>query len=731
MTVFSALLLAFAASCATLVLELVAGRMLAPYIGASLYTWTAIIGVVLAGLSVGAWLGGRIADTRPGWRSLGYVLLAGGLCAALTLPVTVLLGESAAVRSLSLLGRIVALTTLVFLPPSLILGMATPLAIRVSLRDVEHTGRIVGLVAAAGTVGSLVGNFLTGFVLTAYLGVTTIVLAVAVLMVIVGAAVVAVSRDGATPDTSSTVAGEASPGIDGGRARTDALGLTGNVGLACGVVIVASFCSMVIELSASRLLAPVVGLSLYSWTGIIGAVLAAMALGHVIGGRIADRFPRQMVLGTCLFLAGLASLSILAAQPLLGTGEFFRGYSLIGRIMALTAAIFFVPIMLLGMISPQVIRLAVTDVRGAGGVAGRIYAWSTAGAILGTFATGWWLITAFGVQHVVLGAGVALLLLAVLVGRFWREPLVLAGFVVIAGGSLYGLVSRDLLTSKCVRETNYFCIKVYDELRGDFSVKVLVLDHLIHSYVKVGDPTYLGYEHEYVQGEVTRYAVARTGAPRVLLIGGGGYTYPRWVEAAMPEVGIEVVEIDPGVTDVNYDFLGLSRSTRIQSFNLDGRQYVHEMAPKAAYGLVVQDAVNDLSVPYHIMTKEYNDQVKDLLAPNGFYLLTVIDLYRDGQLLRAAIRTMRETFPSVQLISPNRAWDFGLASVWVVAASDTPIDPAELRAVLAKTGESAARIQILEPERLQAYIDEGSQVVLTDAYAPVDNLIAPLFLRRN
>src|SRR5512143_3248004 len=98
----------------------------------------------------------------------------------------------------------------------------------------------------------------------------------------------------------------------------------------------------------------------------------------------------------------------------------------------------------------------------------------------------------------------------------------------------------------------------------------------------------------------------RQGAPNVLVIGGGGYTYPRWVDAHVPTASVEVVEIDPGVTEVVHDYLGLPRDTRIVSYGLDGRQFVQEMAPRGHYHLVVQDAVNDLSVPYHILTKEYN-----------------------------------------------------------------------------------------------------------------------------
>jgi spermidine synthase len=234
-----------------------------------------------------------------------------------------------------------------------------------------------------------------------------------------------------------------------------------------------------------------------------------------------------------------------------------------------------------------------------------------------------------------------------------------------------------------------------------------------------------------VQAELTRAAADRAAAPRVLVIGGGGYTYPRWVEAFVPSAAIEVVEIDPGVTETAYRELGLARDTRIVSHNLDGRQYVHEMAPRGAYDLIVQDAVNDLSVPYHIMTKEYNDDVSRLLKDDGVYLLTVIDLYQDGQLLRSAIRTMMQTFPEVHLLSAHPSWNSSASSVFVIYGSKQPLDLEAVRAALQRQGVAQMNTIAQPHDQTLAYVADGPQIVLTDQYAPVDNLIAALFRSRD
>src|SRR5690348_12610442 len=193
-----AYIVVFVASCCSLILELVAGRILAPFIGVSLYTWTSIIGVVLAGISLGNYLGGRAADRWPDRRTLGVLLIAGGLASLAILP---LINIATAIpsdqlvdpnnrlggvlpldRAALLILRIVLITTLIFFPPSLILGMVSPVVIKLTLRDLAHSGGLVGKVYALSTLGSILGTFATGFVLVQLLGTRMIVLGVGIVL---------------------------------------------------------------------------------------------------------------------------------------------------------------------------------------------------------------------------------------------------------------------------------------------------------------------------------------------------------------------------------------------------------------------------------------------------------------------------------------------------------------------------------------------------------------------
>jgi spermidine synthase len=758
-----ACLVVFVANGALLVLQLVAGRLLAPFIGSSLETWTSVIGVFLAGISLGNWLGGKLADGAASEITLGQLLLGGAGAMVLTLGIVYVIGlsgGSSALQALPLYPRIALLTIVTCLPPSLVLSMITPVAIKLLLPDVAHTGRVAGLVYALGTLGSLAGNFLTGFVLLAYLTTYVTVLGAAGLLGILGAltlfSIVVPPGSGEIRTAKSETRGPKADGRNSKKSARPGSAAISQPALslraACALVFVCSFCSMALEIAASRFLAPHLGVSLYSWTGIIGVVLAGVMLGNFVGGRVADQSPTLETLGSCLFFAGVFTLAIQLLSGVLGHAGFVEELGLITRILVWTAALFFIPMFLLGTVSPQVTRLAVTDWDHAGRVAGRIYAWSCAGAIAGTFATGWGGIMLLkGVGGVILAAGLVLVVLAAILDQPWRRPAELFIGAIVVSAALLGLHFREKLTSPYDLETNYYAIDHFDTVYQGEEVRALKLDLLIHSYVKgqaeyndagkvkqypngddvfIADTTFMGYPHEEVQADFARWAVDRAGKDaHLMVIGGGGYTYPRWVEATLP-MSVEVVEIDPGVTEVAHRKLGLKRDTKIVSHHMDGRQFVQEKAKPGHYQLIVQDAVNDLSVPYHILTKEYNDAIKRVLTDDGVFLLTVIDEYEEGLLMRAAVRTMRETFKYVNLLASTPLWEEDQRAVYVIYGSMKPFD----RDALAKAikGQNAGDVHTLAmpDDALNKYLDRRPAPVLTDAYAPVDNLISVAFRKR-
>jgi spermidine synthase len=503
------------------------------------------------------------------------------------------------------------------------------------------------------------------------------------------------------------------------------------------VVFIASFCTLVIELVAGRIMAPYVGVSLYTWTSIIGVVLAGISIGAYLGGLIADRYPRSSTLGWLLFLSGLGAFFISPLTNLAGAAQFQT--SLMIRILLITTIIFLVPSCLLGMISPVVVKLTLNNLEKTGNVVGKIYAFSTLGSILGTFATGFFLISWMGTRQILFTMGIILILSALVFGGFFVRKKVLALFFIVLIPliwAFYGYAFKPPLDEETYffKESNYYTIKLKrDTTRsGGEPLEALILDHLVHSYTDLNDPLYLEYEYIRIYEEMVRWQADKRRSFKALFIGGGGYTLPRFIEAKYPQAGIDVVEIDPDITRVVKSYLGVSEDTRIRSFNEDGRWFVMNSKEQGSYDFIFGDAFNDLSIPYHLTTKEFAMQLKRLLKPDGLLLANVIDSFKKGAFMPSYIRTLEEVFGkgNVHLITLSSDYDHIGISTCVVVASSQRLDIEDfVKTGKGKDGKEMTS-HVMPQDRLQQYLKERYSVILTDDYVPVDNLIAPIFEER-
>ncbi len=501
------------------------------------------------------------------------------------------------------------------------------------------------------------------------------------------------------------------------------------------VVFIASFCTLVIELVAGRIMAPYVGVSLYTWTSIIGVVLAGISIGAYLGGLLADRYPRQATLGWLLLLSGIGALAIAPLTDLIGSSPLQT--SLMVRILLLTALIFFLPSCLLGMISPVVVKLTLSNLSTTGNVVGKIYAFSTLGSILGTFLTGFYLISWMGTRNILFTVAAILIVSSVIFGGFFLKKKALAAGAVLLVPlfwSLYAYAGRPPLDGRIslFTESDYFTIKVSSHAAREDrrEVKALILDHLIHSINDMENPLYLDYEYLRMYDELTRWRIGDRTSFRTLFIGGGGYTFPRYLEARYPGSEIDVVEIDPEVTRIAREHLGLSRDSRIRSFNEDGRWFVMNSPDKGKYDFIFGDAFNDLSIPYHLTTREFTEQMAALLKPEGILLTNLIDSFERGAFMPAYVRTLEEVFGKGNVHLLSRASDYKGAgiSTFIVAASRQPIDMAAFSRFLA--GAPGSQSSPVPDAELRSWLDRKPKVVLTDDYVPVDNLTAPIFEER-
>jgi spermidine synthase len=474
---------------------------------------------------------------------------------------------------------------------------------------------------------------------------------------------------------------------------------------AAALVFVAAGSVLMLEILAVRLLAPYVGLTLETTTSIIGAALAGIALGAAVGGYVADRTDTRRLVVGLLIGGGLLTLVTVPAVRWLGPGA--RGA---GDLAALgIALVALVPAAsVLSAVSPAVAHLQLHDLRASGTIVGRLSAWATAGALLGTFGTGFVIVPLLPVGTAVLLIGAILVLVGLTLGLSspLLSPAAAVGLVIatLALGALSA--SAD---TPCLRETSYHCvsIEVDPALASGYE---LLLDDVHNSYVDLEDPTYLKYSYiRWIADAIESASPAPTPIDAVF-VGGGGFTLPRWVQATRPGSRIQVLEVDGGVVDFAKERLGLRTSPRLSVAVGDARVGMLDVESNSA-DVVVGDAFSGYSVPWSLTTAEWVDEVKRVLRPGGFYALNIIDL-PPLEFLAAETATLLEAFENVRLLTFAAETGEPGGGNLVLFASDGPLPP---------PGDFRSEGAFTYP---QQKVEEfaGAAEPLRDDYAPVDQL---------
>ncbi len=465
---------------------------------------------------------------------------------------------------------------------------------------------------------------------------------------------------------------------------------------------------LVLEILAGRMMAPYVGVTLETWTGIIGTVLAGISIGSWLGGRLADRYPPQRVLPPILIIGGLFAIATYPLVSLVGPTVNSEPFD----IVFLAAISFFAPAMVLSAVTPTVTKLRLETLAETGTVVGRLSAISTAGAIFGTFLAGFILVAAWPSRTITIV--VCAILLAAGLAAAMRARLTTTTVVAVAIVTAVGTAAVAMATPEtCEYETAYYCINV-DVDPDRPTGRVLWLDTLRHSYVDLEDPTYLEFRYAQIFAAVLDTHLP-DGVASSLSIGGGGFTFPQYIAATHPGGTNTVLELDEGVVDIAIAELGTD-PTEFDIRTGDARMTLRD-TPLGAYDVVVGDAFGGPAVPWHLTTLEFTEEFAARLRPGGFYVLNLID-YPPQAFARAQTATLAEVFSEVVVIAPPDYLAGDVGGNFVLVASNDPIDTDAIAAALRARDSNAVPISGGEVTR---FVD-GARV-LTDDHAPVDQLI--------
>jgi spermidine synthase len=405
--------------------------------------------------------------------------------------------------------------------------------------------------------------------------------------------------------------------------------------------------SLATEIAAARLLAPYYGASTVVWANVIGLVLASLSLGYWLGGRLADRRPDPRVLGLIVVAAALLiAVVTFVSRPLLelsveGLDELSTG-AVIGSFFAVLL-LFAPPVTLLGMVAPFAIRLALSDVADAGAVAGRLYALSTIGSLIGTFLSALVTIPLIGTQRTLL-VSAALIALpgSMLLGRRWLlAPAAIAAFLALPPGAIKpqsGLLHED--------ESLYQYIQVVE--RDDARRLYLNEGIAVHSVWR---------ENELLTGGVWDTFLALPPLlgrrpERVAILGNAGGTTARAFGRFYPETRIDGVELDGAVSKAGRRYFGMNDNPQLEVHTADARPFLRRADGR--YGLIVVDAYRPPYVPFYLATREFFALARRRLAPGGAIALNVATTPDDHRLAEGIARSLRSEVPQVITWQPLR-----------------------------------------------------------------------------
>jgi len=476
---------------------------------------------------------------------------------------------------------------------------------------------------------------------------------------------------------------------------------------------------MVMEIVAARLLAPYVGVSLYTWTTLIGVLLAGLSLGNWLGGIWVDRGAGTKAVGLTLALSGLLCLASLLfltwLAPLL---QDFRANLILASLLYVSG-LFLLPAVLLGIITPLLTALALKLDNRTGHVLGRMHALAALGSIAGTFASGYWLVQYFGTRSVLIGTAIGLLILSV--PLLWSKRRTLVGLLLCLL-LLFGVIElQEGLDNPCDRESNYFCIRVVDEnLPAEFGeVRSMVLDHLSHGTNARDEPGLLIAPYVHAMDELVKQHFQDSSELRYFFAGGGAYTHPRAIKSTTPQAKIHVAELDPEVTDIAKKQLYFDPQG-IMIHHRDARPILEDY-PNNYFDVVVGDVFHDIAIPYHLVTREFLALIKSRLKPEGIYLMNVVDAFPDPRLVKSLMKTAQTQFSHVQ-VWLDQLPDGPQRMTYVISAGDTLRNN---NILIAQSGLERRWLNINQP-----LMESGTPMVelplLTDNYAPVDRLLSGL-----
>ena len=478
------------------------------------------------------------------------------------------------------------------------------------------------------------------------------------------------------------------------------------------VVFICGAMGMVLELVAARVLSPYVGSSNLIWTSIIGIMLTFMSLGYLIGGKVADRKQDIKDLSEFICITAIA----ISLIPILETIFVNQLINIIDAriVVAIISAVilFGIPSFMLATASPIAVKLKNNELQEVGKVSGKISSLSTIGSIFGTFFAGFVLIPNIGVSNIILSSSIILFILSIIIYPNKSKKYIIYMIIV-----LIAILCLFTLGRYTFKKEHPNIIKDIDseysriwietlETKGNQTYKTLQVDTGTESYIneQTGEmgAQYLKY--------YDLFEYYNKDANKTLMIGGAAYTYPKHYLNKHANNKIDVVEIDPKMTQIAQEEFGLDvNNTNLKIYHQDGRTYLNTSNEK--YDTILIDAFKGFNAPFELTTSEAMSKARDMLQENGVVITNVISSIKgeNSKFIQYEYSTYKAVFDDVKLFAVNTDEEEQTQNLILIGIKGKP----QINQYKKYEYEELLNREILD--------FKSDKTVVTDDFAPIGN----------
>lgn len=484
------------------------------------------------------------------------------------------------------------------------------------------------------------------------------------------------------------------------------------------VVFTTGACVLIIEVLATRILNPFYGSTIYSVSSILGIILAGLSLGYYYGGKLADNRPSYKLFYTIILMSGLSVLMLqfikLTLLPGLATSFNIKSGPVFFSIL-----LFIGPSFLLGLLSPFAIKMQSDTEKknNVGTISGKVFFFSTIGSIIGSFLAGFYLIPNFGVDQILVGVSILLVLIgfsgSIKLDRskFISRLFLINVLLILVNSLVVDQYSKNtLFATNGVYQRIYFINSYLDHKLA----KVLMLDANPSAAVFYNSEEMAFEYSKYVE----LYEFFNDRAVNFLFIGGGGYNMPYELADREPLSDIDVVEIEPELFKIAKQQFGHPEVQNITNHVEDGRVFLSNTDKK--YDMIVTDAYSDLySIPVHLTSREFFQLGFDKLNERGIFICYIIGKLDDTQRVFALseYKTFASVFNNNYVFAVDDPFSDNSQNILFVGYKSD-------RRIMLDDRKIGKRDEIDLSEHLidMSEYDLDKQIVLTDNYAPVEAL---------